>query len=306
MTLLEQLRWHLPLPGKRLRAPNRVQRIFRHYAEDRGYAAYAQLCRERLQRPLPMAPPGSAQASLESVGLADFRLGLGADLKALAGEMGDSQEFAEPDPRGALETGLSLTVRPDLVELLAPVLAGALDACLVHYFEAEYLVHTAMLIRTRASSEAPTVSFRWHCDKGPERHLKLLIYLNDHKAHQGGTEYLDLDDTAAVGRHGYVFGWTRRRTSRLDALERIAGKSLHVHRRTPDAGDAVLFQPARVLHRGLAPRTGDRLVLTLCLLPSPVPWRQALACGAATDLGREPKWHRHASELLMRFPGEEA
>jgi hypothetical protein len=63
-------------------------------------------------------------------------------------------------------------------------------------------------------------------------------------------------------------------------------------------GDGVIFQPAMVLHRGVGPTMAPRYVVTLCLLPSPVPWQQALARGAFSDLAMDEKWYRHATELL--------
>ena len=64
------------------------------------------------------------------------------------------------------------------------------------------------------------------------------------------------------------------------------------------AGQGVLFQPATVLHRGVSPSRGPRYVLTLCLLPSPVPWQEALRRGAIVDLADDEKWPAHANELL--------
>ena len=65
----------------------------------------------------------------------------------------------------------------------------------------------------------------------------------------------------------------------------------------------MLFQPARVLHSGITPRHGPRYVLALCLLPSPVPWRTALARGAQIDLRTDPIWHAHAGQLEKRLAG---
>jgi hypothetical protein len=92
-----------------------------------------------------------------------------------------------------------------------------------------------------------------------------------------------------------------KRTGDLAVLERIAGRPLHPIRRERRAGEAVLFQPSRVLHRGISPTRGARFVLTLCLLPSPVPWQEALRRNAITDLAADEKWHDHAGEILEKL-----
>jgi hypothetical protein len=67
------------------------------------------------------------------------------------------------------------------------------------------------------------------------------------------------------------------------------------------AGDAVLFQPARVLHRGISPTRAPRLTATLCLLPSPVHWQRALECATLSDLAVDEKWHEDAMQFLAGF-----
>ena len=40
--------------------------------------------------------------------------------------------------------------------------------------------------------------FLWYCDRGPQSHLKLLIYLNDADEQGGSTQHLSLRDTDAI------------------------------------------------------------------------------------------------------------
>jgi hypothetical protein len=141
----------------------------------------------------------------------------------------------------------------------------------------------------------------WHCDRGPRAHLKLLVYLNDYSEHGGGTAYLDLESSSAVANSGYLFARGRRRTASLKELAKLAGRPLEAYEHHPRAGDSVLFQPSRVLHCGLTPRLGPRYVFTLCLLPSPVSWREAMMCSAQVDLRRDPIWHERAADLAERF-----
>lgn len=98
-----------------------------------------------------------------------------------------------------------------------------------------------------------------------------------------------------------MFARGRRRTESLNELAAMAGTELRAYDHHPQAGDAVLFQPARVLHSGITPKHGPRYVLTLCLLPSPVPWREALARGMQIDLRTDSLWHDDARQLESRL-----
>jgi len=182
--------------------------------------------------------------------------------------------------------------------LLALVLTGQLDERIAGYFRSEYLVHWLTFSLTRQAREQQSVSFRWHCDKGPSAHLKLIVYLNATEEHGGNTEFIDLADSEAVARRGYLFGRSKSRSSDIRHLSRIAGRELTSHVSPLRAGQAVLFQPSKVLHRGLSPDRGDRLVMTLCLLPSPVHWQTAWQSGARFDLAVDEKWHQDAMGIL--------
>jgi hypothetical protein len=151
---------------------------------------------------------------------------------------------------------------------------------------------------TLQAKEQESVSFRWHCDRGPKTHLKLIVYLNATDEHGGNTEFVSLADTARVAAHGYLFGWAQTRSSDIGDISRIAQRDLAPCSRAMGAGDGVLFQPATVLHRGISPHRGPRYIITLCLLPSPVHWETALARGAMSDLATDTKWHQNAAQLL--------
>ncbi len=90
----------------------------------------------------------------------------------------------------------------------------------------------------------------------------------------------------------------------------MAGRPLNTQLRAREAGEAVLFQPGRVLHRGISPTRGRRLTATLCLLPSPVPWQRAFASETLSDLAVDEKWHDDALAFLAtlehRLQGDKA
>jgi hypothetical protein len=271
----------------------RVERVHREFDDHRGFHRYHEGCRAAFARDTkaPSAPINEAGFEYMQV---MSRAGAEDLLERATATV--PLTYVKKDTRN-LE-GFKLE-DPHLVEeMLAAALPDVVDDRVVRFFGSEYLVHWFTLTRTAPAPEQPSVSFRWHCDKGPRAHLKLLVYLNATDEHGGTTSLIDLAETARVARAGYVFGSTRRRTGDLAFLSRLAGIELHEWRRPLRAGEGLLFQPASVLHRGISPRQGPRVVLTLCLLPSPIHWREALHRGATSDLAQDDKWPRHASELL--------
>jgi hypothetical protein len=281
----------------RERDPRRAQAIWQEFDERRHYAQYLEYCRAAWRR----SPEPPADLDLEQRGVTYLRALQPAAALACttALESRHQPQLIKKDSR-YLE-GFRVDDRQWLEGLLGQMLQGQVDAAIAGFFRSEYLVHWVTLALTRPAREQKIVSFRWHCDKGPSAHLKLIVYLNPTASHGGNTEFIDLEDTMAVARRGYLFGWSKARTGDSAHLAHIAGRALTTYQRELDAGESVLFQPARVLHRGVSPTRGPRLTATLCLLPSPVPWRRALQCGTMSDLAQDEKWHDDALEFLAAF-----
>ena len=298
---------HFPSPmgrmlariGWREIAPKRAAAIYDEYDRRRGYAAYGELCRAASAR----KPGARDQDRLSSKGFAYLRL-IGSDAaRGLRERLAAEHDLSCVKKNDRNLLGFRITDRERIRGLLRTLITPQADAQFLRYFQSEYLVHTIACTLTPKAERQDVVSFRWHCDKGPRKHLKMIVYLNASERHGGNTEFIDLADTASVARRGYLFGRSKARTGDLGRLSRIAGQSLRSHSQPMQAGDAVIFQPALVLHRGISPAKGDRLAITLCLLPSPVPWEEALNRGALTDLALSEKWHRHANALLRRLGG---
>ena len=278
--------------------PSRVEKVFSEYDDRRGYAAWHARCKAALARPLPV---GASVGPVMKDGFAVQQVMTSEAAASLLAAASTGQEPGRLKRDSAKLEGYGLD-DPALVRRLADsALTAEIDAQCLEFFGSEYFVYWYTLSRTEPSEGRATVSFKWHCDRGPRSHLKLLVYLNDHSEHGGGTSYLDLAGTEAVGRSGYVFARGRRRTGSLEELSKLAGRPLAPYDHLPRAGDAVLFQPSRVLHSGITPKLGPRYVFTLCLLPSPVPWQQALERSAHVDLRSDPIWHDDARTLARRF-----
>ncbi|MCZ6783928.1 MAG: hypothetical protein O7G30_11540 [Proteobacteria bacterium] len=267
-----------------------VDRVHRKYDEGRRYRAYHDFCRAALERPLPDGQDALGERGFEHVPV------FGAEMAAsLLKELARFEVASVKKNKPELE-GFQIDDRSFRDRLLEAALPPAVDARAARYFGSEYLVHWFAVTRTEPGGG--TNSFLWHCDRGPTRHLKLLLYLNDESEHGGNTEFLDREATERIGRRGYVYASSEDRVADLRPLAVRAGVAFRPVHEPMGAGDGILFQPALTLHRGIRPTLGPRTVLTLCLLPSPVPWQEALRRGAMSDLRADEKWHRDAGEVL--------
>jgi hypothetical protein len=291
--LLKLVNW----AWKRERDPRRAEATWRVFDEERRYADYHAHCRSAWRR----APLPPTRDVLNRRGFTYLQALPAAQATAFATDLANRHQpqLLKKDSRD-LE-GFRVTDPQWMRGLLASVLQGQVDSTISAFFRSEYLVHWVALSLTRPAPEQASVSFRWHCDKGPSSHLKLIVYLNPTAEHGGNTEFIDLDDTMAVAQRGYLFGWSKARTGDVAHLSNVAGRSVFPRMRPMAAGDAVLFQPARVLHRGVSPTLAPRLTATLCLLPSPVHWERALDCATLSDLAVDEKWHEDAMEFLAGF-----
>lgn len=279
---------------KRERNAQRATDVWREFDELRHYGEYLAHCRAACRR----SPAPAADTELEQTGLRYLRALSPSAAAACAAELETQHrpQLLKKDSRH-LE-GFRVSDPQWLSGLLDQIFRDSVDTAIAGFFGSEYLVHWAAFSLTRPAPSQQSVSFRWHCDKGPSAHLKLIVYLNPTRLHGGNTEFIDLADTQAVARRGYLFGRSKTRTGDTAHLARLAGRPLATQLHERDAGEAVLFQPSRVLHRGISPTLAPRLTATFCLLPSPVPWQQALAAGTLSDLAVDEKWHDDALAFL--------
>jgi len=272
--------------------PGRVARVIRRYDHDCGYERFHAHCRARFRRALPQA-----DTALGIRGVEHLRVWSGAEAAELRKRIHGNARV-EPFRRNADRVHELRIEGDDLArEILAAALIPAVDSRIVRYFRSEYFVHWFAITRAQPRRHENFNSFRWHCDRGPTAHLKLLVYLNGHPEHGGSTEFLDMVATREFERSGYLFGAVADRRSDLSSLAVACGADYSPRDWRGDAGEASLFAPSRVLHRGVMPSRAPRDVLAVCLLPSPVPWEEAFERGWSSDLRRDPKWHRNAMDL---------
>ena len=270
----------------------REQRVRRTYDRDRGYERYHAVCRRSLSREVP-----EAATPLQEGGVERIRVMSEAGAAALREQVHRrfrSESFRNNGDR-VFEYRLDDPVFAR--SLLATVLTRGVDERVTQFFRSEYFVHWFVVNQAMPRPDENFNSFLWHCDRGPRMHLKLLVYLNGVDEHDVCTEFLDLSTTRDVARSGYLFGRVADRRADLGPLAERVGAKFEPRSWRLTGGEALLFQPSNVLHRGVMPRRAARTMLAICLLPSPVPWREALARGVMSDLARDPKWHRDAMDV---------
>lgn len=275
--------------------PARPQRVSQQFDIGHGYAAYHDACRARLGRDREAALASAADsppfAGFEHLPVMDFgtATGLRQEIESrfsLTSVKKDKPELA----------GYDIADEPFRDRLIGAALGPGVEDRVVRHFGCEYRVHWFQVTRTEAGGG--TASFLWHCDRGPSAHLKLIVYLDDSAEHGGNTEFLDLEASEALTRIGYLYGPTATRSADLTRLLAPEGIAYRPESRPMAPGDGILFQPTKILHRGVSPTRGHRTALTLCLIPSVVPWQRALGDGGMFDLRREEKWHVDALSLL--------
>lgn len=168
------------------------------------------------------------------------------------------------------------------LEILDTVFGGALDGILTEHFSCEYFVFKFSIGITDPTPD-PDLSMLWHMDSGPPAFVNLLIYLNGSKQHGGTTELLD----RAVSKRLWDAGYNPKLEDRLDDLALLARRAGAKYKPVAEpvgAGEGVLFDARYVLHRGQVPTTARRYLLSLCILPSVLPWRESFKLWSADRL----------------------
>jgi hypothetical protein len=278
-----------------------VQRTRSRYEVDAGYAAYHDFCRRRFARTLDPAPGPIVEKGRELLRVLDASAAREIQRDVEARFESRPSEPKSPHLRNFVidDEGWSLA-------LLERIVTREVDARAARFFGSEFFVYWFTITQATPVRELGRNSFRWHCDRGPVGHLKLLLYLNGFDEHGGGTEFLDLETTRGLESSGYVFAPVKTRVADLTSLAARVGVPYAPWAPVMRAGEGILFQPSNVLHRGMLPTHGRRYVITLCLLPSPIPWRDAFERARAMATLGYDKWHEKADELRQALAPDPA
>ena len=169
------------------RDPARAARTYAEYDEGRHYDAYHAQCRAACRREFA----ADGETALDRDGFQYLRA-LSADrARTISGELQQNHPLQLLKKDSQHLEGFHATDHAWLQSLFAEILTGETDQAIAAYFGSEYLVHWYAFSLTRPAERQESVSFRWHCDKGPSRHLKLIVYLNPTAEHGGNTDGLE-------------------------------------------------------------------------------------------------------------------
>ncbi len=154
---------------------------------------------------------------------------------------------------------------------------SAIDQAAISYLGSEYMPLWYEVSKATDRDNQTTMSFKWHCDTGPAKQLKIIVYLNPTSQHQGNTLLSDKTTTDKLKEIGYVFNSTKYRLSDIKRLTDALKLPHCIESFDLAAGDGILFNPYDLLHRGSAPSPSTpRYTLTLCLIQSPIHWLECI------------------------------
>ena len=291
ITLQSLLPWRRPKLD-----PERSQAVRRTFDETSHYAAWSAYCRAHMARPVGASPSDELpQHGFEILPV--LTAAEAATAKATILAHGSMTRASKRD------VDYSDVMQFDdcafLLSILERIFSPAMDARLVAHFHSEYFVYSFAVIRTVPAAIARR-SFLWHSDRGPKDFLRLNLFLDATMEHGSTTEFVDRRGSAALERLGYTFGPNSRRVANLEPLARRTGIEVRPVHPDVKAGEALLFEAANVLHRGILPHRGARHVLSMMLIPSPVPWKTVWAVTACSRAAEENRgrWAPDASGLF--------
>jgi len=162
------------------------------------------------------------------------------------------------------------------VEILDSVIAPKIDEIILSYFESEYIPCWMKYYKNNPEDlDDSQVSFKWHCDGGPEKHLKILFYLNSAEESGGDTVLMNRRTTFLLKELGYLYCNINNRTSDLSELCKLYNIPHNPIAASCKEGEALIFAPMSYIHKGFWPTKGPRYLLQICLIPSTLPWRDA-------------------------------
>jgi len=150
------------------------------------------------------------------------------------------------------------------------------DNLLLSYYESEY-IPIEYNIYEHSSDNEKSISFKWHRDSGPKNHLKIFCYLNNPKEHGCVTQLLTPETTTALNEIGYGVKSFHSRTSDIEPLGQHFNIPIEKIKYVPECGDAVIFNPNALLHKGENAIEGrSRFTLQITVVPSPIHWSEAI------------------------------
>ena len=276
--------------------PKRIWETFTIYDRLRGFGEYHRACQACMNR--RTAPP---HEQLRQDGFALIEP-LSAEEAASLATMLEKQGEGFIRKRGDDYTAYLRCDERIYDPILERVFRGPVDALIADYFGSEYVPYWAAY-QVASPDVSAKRAFRWHCDKGPSKWLKILLYFTNSDDTGGNTLLLNRKESEQMARTGYTFGPLKERVEDITPIARRHGFEIHPRQFSIRAGQGILFEPAQLLHRGLPPSKAPRKIMQILVLPSPLPWREALERLRAADLParRDLAFPTSARELEEAF-----
>jgi len=158
--------------------------------------------------------------------------------------------------------------------LLPQVFNQTLDAQLISYFDSEYCVFWWSIYKVSDSMPEDAYFTKWHCDAGPKKHLKVIVYLNGFEEHGSDTGYLGKAETQQLKEVGYVFNALNDRVEDISPLCKHFNITFEPKCSKPEVGDCLIFNPNQVAHRAFLPQKNkERYALNFCVVQSEACWQ---------------------------------
>lgn len=194
----------------------------------------------------------------------------------------------------------------EILPLVEKIITPELDAAIKKYFGSDYAVMWAGFSEVKYPDTPELYFSKWHCDSGPSCHLKTITYLNSTADHDSATFVGDLLSTQRLKEVGYIMNNINKRQSDISDIIEAFDIDFNFDKIEFDAGDTLLFNPSQLMHRAKIPNENSvRYSFTLCLIPSPIPWRSVVEQGVDCRIGCQP-FDNYARELLRLVSNQQA
>lgn len=280
--------------GKAKGTSGPVHRAFQDFDVKRNFSEYSRACQEACTREIPQSTDLFNQQGYEKLAILSPEEVVKYRDQAFQEMKGSSQRSGKntvtlcdfDDDSTFFDTVLEHIFNPEV------------DRRLLSFFGSEYMPYWQSMQKDEPSV-ADQRSFLWHCDKGPKTHCKILLYFTSSEDTGGNTCLIDRSATDGFSQAGYTFGKVANRVHDLAPLAKRHEIEFEPIEYKIEAGEAILFEPASVLHKGISPTKSTRYMMQITLLPSMVPWREAHAKLNASGLSERAQyaWPSHASKL---------
>ncbi|MEH6346638.1 MAG: GSCFA domain-containing protein [Bermanella sp.] len=184
------------------------------------------------------------------------------------------------DTFNLLASNSKLEFNSDVLGLFSKVITPEIEEELNAYFNSNFAIMFYSSRNITLDSRETNPSIKWHCDGAPTKSAMLMCYLNGEEDHESSTLFLDEEPTRKLKEVGYIYSLVVDRHEEIDDLLDYYEIDNDIHRHAFKAGESILFGASQVAHRAEVPKIeGARTTLDFCFIPSPVPWREAIAKG---------------------------